>query len=142
MFNNPKHVKDFILAGNAILTLESEKTGKHLTFRIRKLEDRDVWFTSLLTGPDNTSDFTYLGMVKLEGDTISLVLTKKSSLTDTSEPVLAFRFLLSWLSAGKMPPRMHVHHEGRCGRCRRRLTVPESIESGFGPECAGRLGLT
>jgi hypothetical protein len=34
-----------------------------------------------------------------------------------------------------------VWHEGRCGRCGRKLTVPESIESGFGPECASILGL-
>jgi len=27
----------------------------------------------------------------------------------------------------------------RCGRCGRVLTVPESVESGFGPECIGRL---
>ena len=26
-------------------------------------------------------------------------------------------------------------HEGRCGRCGRKLTVPESIEAGYGPEC-------
>jgi len=28
-----------------------------------------------------------------------------------------------------------VFHEGACGRCGRTLTVPESIASGFGPEC-------
>ena len=27
-------------------------------------------------------------------------------------------------------------HEGRCGRCARRLTVPASVASGIGPECA------
>jgi hypothetical protein len=32
--------------------------------------------------------------------------------------------------------KLEVWHEGRCGRCGRRLTVPESIESGLGPECA------
>jgi hypothetical protein len=34
-----------------------------------------------------------------------------------------------------------VYHEGRCGRCNRKLTVPESIETGLGPECASKLGL-
>lgn len=28
--------------------------------------------------------------------------------------------------------------EGRCLRCNRKLTHPESIEAGIGPECAGR----
>jgi hypothetical protein len=31
--------------------------------------------------------------------------------------------------------------EGTCVRCNRRLTTPESIESGIGPVCAGRVGL-
>ena len=31
---------------------------------------------------------------------------------------------------------LEVWHEGRCGRCNRALTVPESIASGIGPECA------
>ena len=28
--------------------------------------------------------------------------------------------------------------ESRCCVCNRKLTVPESIEAGIGPECAGR----
>lgn len=30
--------------------------------------------------------------------------------------------------------------EGKCGRCARRLTTPESVQLGFGPECAKLLG--
>lgn len=30
---------------------------------------------------------------------------------------------------------------GRCWRCNRKLTVPSSIESGIGPECASKIGL-
>jgi hypothetical protein len=30
-------------------------------------------------------------------------------------------------------------HEGKCGRCNRKLTVPSSIESGFGPECINHV---
>jgi hypothetical protein len=33
-----------------------------------------------------------------------------------------------------------VWHEGSCARCGKKLTVPESIESGFGPECV-KLGV-
>jgi hypothetical protein len=41
---------------------------------------------------------------------------------------------------GKTPAEvdLEVWHEGRCGACGRRLTVPESIERGLGPECYGR----
>ena len=36
-----------------------------------------------------------------------------------------------------LPPKAEVWHEGSCGRCGRKLTVPESIENGLGPVCAG-----
>lgn len=41
-----------------------------------------------------------------------------------------------------LPEGVQFWHEGRCGRCGRRLTVPGSIEIGFGPDCASELGIT
>ena len=37
--------------------------------------------------------------------------------------------------------RFEFRHEGRCGRCGRALTVPESIDTGFGPHCAAEMGV-
>ena len=31
-----------------------------------------------------------------------------------------------------------VHHEGKCGKCGRPLTVPESVKTGLGPICSGK----
>ena len=135
MLNQPQTVKDFILAGNATITLESEKSGIHYTYKIKRThEDVNRWFVSLLTGPDNEGDFTYLGVLEGEGGT-AFRLTKKSSLLETSAPVAGFKYMWAWINSNRMPPKMHIHHEGRCGRCNRKLTVPESIESGIGPEC-------
>lgn len=36
--------------------------------------------------------------------------------------------------------KVEVWHEGSCGRCGRKLTVPESIANGLGPECAEKVG--
>jgi len=33
---------------------------------------------------------------------------------------------------------LEIWHEGRCGRCNRKLTVPASIALGIGPECGQR----
>lgn len=41
------------------------------------------------------------------------------------------------IAGGVIPPSLEVWHEGRCGRCGRALTVPESIASGIGPVCEG-----
>ena len=53
----------------------------------------------------------------------------------------AFAWFLASLSrpGTELPEQLEFWHAGRCGRCGRRLTVPASIASGFGPECAGRI---
>ena len=37
--------------------------------------------------------------------------------------------------SGNFPAGFEFWHEGRCCRCGKRLTVPESIQGGIGPEC-------
>jgi hypothetical protein len=36
---------------------------------------------------------------------------------------------------------LEVWHEGRCAKCGLKLTVPQSIMTGFGPTCAKKLGI-
>lgn len=141
MFKTADHAKAFITAGNATITIESAKTGKHFTYRVTQAKDysgnkTDRWFVSLMTGPNNTSDFTYLGMLQ-NG---ALKLTAKSKGNDQTPSVRGFRYVWSNIAAGTIPSDAHIHHEGHCGRCGRTLTVPESIESGFGPECIQMVG--
>lgn len=137
--------KKFILAGQAIFTVECPD-GKHYTYRVERVEANDswpeAWFCGLLTGPDNTSDYSYIG--KLDPLTSEVRHTKKSFV-----PVDAFSFRLvnrvlarlwSGDAAAIEKHGYKVHHEGRCGRCGRALTVPSSVESGFGPECIKKVG--
>jgi len=92
-----------------------------------------------LTGPDNTADYTYVGMLDVQ--TGALQLTRKSAYTADSQPVRAFNWCMRYLWKDQpLPEPARIFHMGRCGRCGRALTVPSSIESGLGPECAGKLG--
>lgn len=129
-FTTAEAARAFILAGNARVTLVSVKTGTRYTYRVRQADEKPLWFVSLLAGSDNESDYVYLGIIR-DG---AFSLTKKSHMVPTSQPVVAFSWTFSKLSQG-MPEQVEIWHEGRCGRCGRTLTVPESIESGFGPEC-------
>jgi hypothetical protein len=134
---------DYCLAGKATLTLRSAKTGARFTYRVKQIKDAPTkWFVSLLSGPDNTADYVYLGLlVNNYGQGYRLNLTAKSKMRDDSAPVVAFRyFAKEVLCQGRMPKSLEVFHEGRCGRCNRLLTVPESVERGIGPECFNRLG--
>ena len=54
--------------------------------------------------------------------------------------VQAFIWFLNRIEADKPTDGFEFWHEGKCGRCGRKLTVPESIEAGIGPECAGKGG--
>ncbi len=133
--------KQFILAGDATWTVE-RPNGTHATFRFQRVEASDRWpeatFVKLLTGPDNTSDFTYAG--KLDPFTEQVVTTAKSAWFEGTEPHrLLNRILLRVWQGDHEGYERHgyrTHHEGRCGRCGRKLTVPSSVESGIGPECA------
>lgn len=133
----------FILAGNAIFTITSFKTGKRFTFKVNKKKTPGhrqvaIWFVRVLTGSDNCNDFEYLGTIF--GDTLEYVHGKKSRIGKNAPANKAFRWTYRNLKAEKdISNQCSIHHEGKCGRCGRRLTVPESIESGFGPECIGKV---
>jgi hypothetical protein len=141
----------FILAGNATITLKSLKTGVHFTYKIQEPQKKDptrpVWFVKLLTGPDNTGDYTYLGMITaspLGGSRIAPLQPTFRATKATRNPEApsfkAFAFTFGALATGRgIPAGVEVRHEGRCGRCGRALTVPESIDRGIGPECAARM---
>ncbi len=136
----------FVLAGNAYFTVRSLKTGVRYTYRVNRADcsrcgkkDCHCWnfptyFVALLTGPDNTGDYTYLGMIREN----LFRLTRGSKMQESSVPVKAFRWVYEHLVKRTLPPQTEIWHEGRCGVCGRPLTVPESIESGIGPVCAGK----
>lgn len=132
----------WITAGKAHFTV-SNPAGDRYTYRVvhRPGTDRFApkWFVGLLTGPDNTRHYTYLGI--LDAETGDVRLTDKSAYGNDARPVKVLRYALRHWVYGReeIPAGYAVHHEGRCCRCGRLLTVPESIESGIGPECATRM---
>ena len=108
-----------------------------------------------MTGPDNESNFSYLGAMHsklckvptggvfdIEEEVWAFHRGKRSEYAENSTPIATFRWMWARLSRDQplslaVAEGATLYHEGRCGRCGRRLTVPESIESGYGPECAG-----
>jgi hypothetical protein len=129
--------KAFVLAGHAIVTLRSKATGTRFTYKIVQSDpakcragQMPVFFVSLLNGADNTGDFAYIGTIFADGFRV----TRKSRVAADAPSAVAF----SWFMKHLEDSRVEVWHEGRCGRCGRTLTVPESIESGLGPVCAGK----
>jgi hypothetical protein len=141
-------VEEFLFAGNATFTLRSAKTGARFTYKLSVKKgdllsgvaaDQVVYFANLLRGPDNTADFAYMGVVRKAP--ARFFWTAASGKVGRQAPAL--KALLWALDAMRcrrdvLCSSLEVWHEGRCGACGRKLTVPESIAAGLGPECAGR----
>ena len=123
----------FILAGNALFTVQNTDTGNRFTFKVRKPDDTKPHFVSVLTGSDNESSYSFLGTVF---DPHHYRHGRRSRISEDAPSARAFDWLFRQLSSGRpLPPQVRVCHCGKCGRCGKTLTVPESVDSGFGPEC-------
>lgn len=146
--------QNFILAGEAVFTIEipaerqKDFGGKtHYTYRVDKVEANAQWaesyFVKLLTGPDNTKDFSYLG--KLDTFTGQARPTAKSFLAAEATPFRLLNRVLArvWANDNAAFEQFgfRLHHEGACGRCGKRLTRPGPIERGIGDDCAVIMGL-
>lgn len=158
----PEAFTQFLRAGHAFFTIRSRTTGTRFTYRaVRPDEkehverqaqygstaahrDRPIWI-SVLTGPENSKDYSFLGTLWPEQNgEYRYAHSPKARILIGAESVTAVMWLAKMLSS-PTPERIfeqaELWHEGRCGRCGRKLTVPESIETGFGPECSAILGL-
>jgi len=130
---DPAATRRFALAGRARLTLVSERTGQRFTYRVEaKKGSADFFFVSVLTGPENSRDYTYLGCIARD----RFVNDRRLRIGADAPSRRGFAWFWERVSAGHEIPECECWHEGRCGRCGRALTVPESIESGLGPVCA------
>ena len=134
--------KAYALAGRATLTVVSKATGARFTYKIEKGKPKKdqraaPWFVSVLTGPSNTEDYTLLGMI-FEEMTEALRFPRHQRISENAPSARAFRWAWSQLQnpSDQIHPSLEVWHEGRCGRCRRPLTTPESLITGIGPICA------
>lgn len=144
---NPAVVFSFLLAGKALLTIFNQKTENHHTYRIkapgRTREEQGnspILFVSVLTGPENNSNYTYIGVIVRE--TGQFRMTRGSKLPMSDRRVRGFVWLVANAFSLWRYPHVEVRHHNQCGACARTLTVPESIDSGLGPICAKRLGVT
>jgi Family of unknown function (DUF6011) len=137
-FNCAADALRFVLGGKATLTVKSLRSGTRFTYRVRKSDDGRITFVQLLVGSDNETSYKYLGHIFTSGD---YRYGRKSKIGEDSPGAKAFNWVYSKLKTNELPSELEIWHEGRCGKCGRKLTVPESIATGFGPECASRMGM-
>jgi hypothetical protein len=131
------NTKTFALAGKATFTVTSVKTGKRFTFKVSQPDANSPHFVKVLTGADNESSYTFLGTI-FNGSEFKH--GRRSTIAPDAPSAQAFEYV--WRNIENPPvDKITIHHEGKCCRCGRKLTVPKSCELGVGPECAEFLGI-
>jgi len=132
--NDVQNLKNNILAGKCIITIQSTETLKHYTFKIKKSKqpDKNIHFIYVFADGDK---YIYFATIFNEKD---LATTKNSKMKKDSTCFLAFRYLWLNILAGNVKNlnKLNIFHSGKCNRCGKTLTEPESIKRGLGPYCA------
>lgn len=152
--------KTFVFAGRAHFTLRNSQTGSVITFRVTKPRGPkavkyppELYWVALKYNEDTTDGVGWMNIGYVMSNSHEYRITRKQAekLTrdrqDRPQVAKAFeqgRTVFNWfinnLFTDRLPDALEVYHEGRCGRCAKRLTVPGSIEVGYGPECIDIMG--
>lgn len=133
-----KDALKFILAGNALFTIASVKTKKRFTYKIfkdRNIEDEFKVYSFIGNDNTNMSHYRKIGIIKKSEAQIKPL----SEHSKTLDSFIAIDAVYLNLCIDFFMPSLEIWHEGRCCKCGRVLTVPESIAMGVGPECAFSL---
>lgn len=145
---SPEAVYSYVMGGNATFTVLNTETNRRVTYKVKAAtrngvsrDATDVLFVSVMTGSDNEADYTYIGILVRSQNIFRT--TPRTALPLGDVRILGMAWLMRQLAAGKLGdfPHVEVRHHGTCGRCGRKLTVPESIDSGIGPECARHVNI-
>lgn len=136
--------KEYILAGKSTFTVQ-RGDGSRYTYRVIEhgVPGPGPWFVSLLVGVDNTDNYRYLGSIhqdEYSPDEHWYYHGRKSAIRESAPGAQTFGIFWDALTTrGESLLGWSLHRSGRCARCGRLLTVPESIEAGLGPICSQHL---
>ena len=120
---------------NGTFTLINREKGSHITMKIHTVKGGDLKgkrIISKLIGPDNTTSFQGIAFLNTN-DTYALW---KKHRTDKNGQIISI--LLAMLIKGKasrFSEKISIKASTTCLRCNRKLTTPQSIADGIGPEC-------
>ena len=129
------------LAGRAELTIKNPVSGGHVKLKMKQRKDRQTgqptpcYYVDVALLNDGEAGYRKAGV--FFSDTRNWVPSENMVRGDRFWSIV--NFLMSSISNPQNLVRTEIQHSGRCLRCGRKLTHPESIETGFGPECSGRV---
>lgn len=130
-------IRAFLLAGDALVTMENTARGTRHTYSVRASKDGALHFVSVRSG----EGFSYLGLINARG---TFYPGAKSPIPAEDARMVGFGtvWAMLWDERRALPAALRIWHEGACGRCSNPLTDPLSVAIGYGPECAQKVALS
>ena len=134
----------FMLAGKCEFVLHSSKTNEDFKYEMTKKksdskEDSFIYFTSLIKGNEKI----YAGVIWFNNDTQEFRFStgKNGKVEPSNISIKSLIFVLNKLVKEETVQHLVVYHVGKCGKCGKKLTTPESILTGLGPTCSNKIGV-
>jgi hypothetical protein len=132
----PAEMVKAILQGKgtkSIFALKNTTTGRRFTYQIKQAKDnKNLFFVSFLNGPDNWSNYAYIGIIRADEGIFRWTQSAKRNASEDSTVVKAFKWLYTHID--NLPSNVEVWRENKCCMCRRKLTS-EWAKRGIGPDC-------
>ena len=137
---SPAQFRNFIFAGRSVFTLENSTTGNYLTFKIKSIKKQGKvvpgqFAVECKVLGDGDYGYNFLGFLNLDRKSFK----EWGSTPKDSVAYKTFYWMMKNLHRMDEFPALQIYHEGSCCKCGMPLTVPESIDSGIGPECKKKM---
>jgi hypothetical protein len=128
---------EYILAGDSFVTLKSLRTGSEMSYHIQKQTAiRHIHHVRYRVESKKGAQYIYVGTIF---DKKFFRLSGKSRVTLDSVIYVAFNYVIEKLRNGVIDMGVEIYHEGKCGRCGRRLNSEESMKTGYGSDCVSKI---
>lgn len=131
-----EHIISFLLGGKCECIIRNINTNNSFKFQIKSNTESsggNMYF--VYTYVDGKS--VYAGFIGGKKREYTYTQGKKGVLSENEIEIKALMYVLK--NAHKLPDNVEVLHVGKCSRCGRKLTNPDSINIGVGPECIKKI---
>lgn len=133
------NVLRFITAGKSEFSIKNEVTGTHYTYKVMKARNpqRDSKAVFFIRVCYEYLNFQYAGCLIIGQDNSITYSKGVTGKIDSDAPSIKGLLWLFDKAVHNKPidKRMGIYHFGRCARCGKVLTDPESVRIGLGPDC-------
>ena len=131
-------IQRYVLRGRSIFTLANKSSGTHLTYKVQRKIEGDIYWVSLLIGCDNLKDYRFFGTIfpDYSGGPHWFKHSTNGKITKMSTGAQAWDWFFYRLTHKlSFPSEFVFYRPSRCTKCGAFLTTPESIDRGYGDEC-------